>query len=61
MRPHSPQAVYPKRFVRPILSNSHYKKLSKKQKRHPIGYLLYVGATYFSGPSPAKYRGQKRA
>jgi len=20
-----------------------------------------VGATYFSGPSPAKYRGQKRA
>ena len=22
---------------------------------------LYVGTTYFSGPSPAKYRGQKRA
>ena len=23
--------------------------------------VFYVGATYFSGPSPAKYRGQKRA
>ena len=26
-----------------------------------LGCLLCVGATYFSGPSPAKYRGQKRA
>ena len=44
----------------PIPSYLYKSKLSKK-KRHPIGCLLYVGATYFSGPSPAKYRGQKRA
>ena len=28
---------------------------------HSDGASYYVGATYFPGPSPAKYRGQKRA
>ena len=49
MRPHSPQAVYPKRFVRPILSNSHYKSYQKSRKGTLLGTFSMLALPIFPG------------